>query len=119
MAVRLSAVSTHWLRHGSAKPKPPVFSAPAAAADLEPDPNSAGGIRIAGLGGLWQAIVLGFAGLDLKRRHAWRRPEASAAVAKPVIPRVLRGRSVTIGTLAKHRAGDAGRGRRDGDADRS
>src|SRR5262249_60249117 len=37
-----------------------------AAADLELDPNSAGGIRIAGLGGLWQAIVLGFAGLDLK-----------------------------------------------------
>jgi len=37
----------------------------AAAADLELDPNSAGGIRIAGLGGLWQAIILGFAGLDL------------------------------------------------------
>ncbi|MBV9815763.1 MAG: glycoside hydrolase family 65 protein [Alphaproteobacteria bacterium] len=37
----------------------------AAAADLELDPNSAGGIRIAGLGGVWQAIVLGFAGLDL------------------------------------------------------
>src|SRR5438045_7302346 len=38
----------------------------AAAADLELDPNSAGGIRIAGLGGLWQAIILGFAGLGLK-----------------------------------------------------
>src|SRR5215469_12002019 len=38
----------------------------AAAADLELDPNSAGGIRIAGLGGVWQAIVLGFAGVDLK-----------------------------------------------------
>ena len=37
----------------------------AAAADLELDPNSAGGIRIAGLGGLWQAIVLGFAGLGM------------------------------------------------------
>ena len=37
----------------------------AAAADLELDPNSAGGIRIAGLGGVWQAVVLGFAGLDL------------------------------------------------------
>src|SRR5262249_57827648 len=36
------------------------------AADLELDPNSAGGIRIAGLGGLWQAIVLGFAGVDLQ-----------------------------------------------------
>jgi trehalose/maltose hydrolase-like predicted phosphorylase len=41
------------------------FLRQAAAADLELDPNSAGGIRIAGLGGLWQAIVLGFAGLDL------------------------------------------------------
>jgi trehalose/maltose hydrolase-like predicted phosphorylase len=38
----------------------------AAAADLEDDPNSAGGIRIAGLGGVWQAVVLGFAGLDLR-----------------------------------------------------
>jgi trehalose/maltose hydrolase-like predicted phosphorylase len=42
------------------------FLRQAAAADLELDPNSAGGIRIAGLGGLWQVIVLGFAGLDLK-----------------------------------------------------
>jgi trehalose/maltose hydrolase-like predicted phosphorylase len=39
------------------------FLRQAAAADLELDPNSAGGIRIAGLGGLWQAIILGFAGL--------------------------------------------------------
>lgn len=37
----------------------------AAAADIELDPNSAGGIRIAGLGGVWQAVVLGFAGLGL------------------------------------------------------
>ena len=37
----------------------------AAIADLELDPNSAGGVRIAGLGGVWQTVVLGFAGLDL------------------------------------------------------
>jgi len=37
----------------------------AAATDLDLDPNSAGGVRIAGLGGLWQAVILGFAGLDL------------------------------------------------------
>jgi trehalose/maltose hydrolase-like predicted phosphorylase len=37
----------------------------AANADLEDNPNSAGGIRIAGLGGVWQTVVLGFAGLDL------------------------------------------------------
>lgn len=35
------------------------------ATDLDLDPNSAGGVRIAGLGSLWQAVVLGFAGLDL------------------------------------------------------
>jgi trehalose/maltose hydrolase-like predicted phosphorylase len=37
-----------------------------AAADLDPDPNIAGGVHIAGLGALWQAVMLGFAGLDLK-----------------------------------------------------
>ncbi|MBV9724793.1 MAG: glycoside hydrolase family 65 protein, partial [Gammaproteobacteria bacterium] len=36
-----------------------------ASLDLDPDPNSAGGVRIAGLGGLWQAIVLGLGGIDL------------------------------------------------------
>ena len=36
-----------------------------AALDLDPDPNTAGGVRIAGLGGLWQAIVLGFGGVEL------------------------------------------------------
>ncbi len=53
----------------------------AAAADLEFNPVSAGGIRIAGLGGVWQSVVLGFAGLSLKREgisinprlpHHWR-----------------------------------------------
>jgi trehalose/maltose hydrolase-like predicted phosphorylase len=37
----------------------------AAATDLDLDPNSAGGVRIAGLGAIWQAVVRGFAGLDL------------------------------------------------------
>jgi trehalose/maltose hydrolase-like predicted phosphorylase len=37
-----------------------------AAADLVPEPNTAGGVHIAGLGALWQAVILGFAGLDLK-----------------------------------------------------
>ncbi|WP_336490368.1 glycoside hydrolase family 65 protein [Methylobacterium nigriterrae] len=36
-----------------------------ASLDLDPDPNSAGGIRIAGLGGLWQAAILGIAGVNL------------------------------------------------------
>jgi HAD superfamily hydrolase (TIGR01509 family) len=33
--------------------------------EFDPDPNSAGGVRVAGLGGIWQAVVLGFGGLDL------------------------------------------------------
>jgi trehalose/maltose hydrolase-like predicted phosphorylase len=37
----------------------------AAATDLDLDPNSAGGVRIAGLGGIWQAVMRGFVGLDL------------------------------------------------------
>jgi trehalose/maltose hydrolase-like predicted phosphorylase len=36
-----------------------------AATNLDLDPNSAGGVRIAGLGALWQAVVLGFGGVDL------------------------------------------------------
>jgi trehalose/maltose hydrolase-like predicted phosphorylase len=36
-----------------------------AATDLDLDPNSAGGVRIAGLGALWQAVIRGFAGLEL------------------------------------------------------
>jgi trehalose/maltose hydrolase-like predicted phosphorylase len=37
-----------------------------AATNLDFDPNSAGGVRIAGVGALWQATILGFAGLDLR-----------------------------------------------------
>jgi trehalose/maltose hydrolase-like predicted phosphorylase len=37
----------------------------AAKRDLDLDPNSAGGVRIAGLGAVWQATVLGFGGLDM------------------------------------------------------
>jgi trehalose/maltose hydrolase-like predicted phosphorylase len=36
-----------------------------AALDLDPDPNTAGGVRIAAMGALWQAVILGFASLDL------------------------------------------------------
>jgi trehalose/maltose hydrolase-like predicted phosphorylase len=34
-------------------------------ARLDPDANAAGGVRIAGLGAIWQAIVVGFGGLDI------------------------------------------------------
>jgi trehalose/maltose hydrolase-like predicted phosphorylase len=55
VAARLgdAAIALHYLRA-------------TAASDLDFDPNSAGGVRIAGLGALWQAVILGFAGLDLK-----------------------------------------------------
>jgi trehalose/maltose hydrolase-like predicted phosphorylase/beta-phosphoglucomutase-like phosphatase (HAD superfamily) len=32
---------------------------------FDPDPAAAGGVRIAGLGGIWQAVVMGFGGLNL------------------------------------------------------
>lgn len=32
---------------------------------FDQEPGAAGGVRIAGLAGIWQAVVLGFAGLDL------------------------------------------------------
>jgi trehalose/maltose hydrolase-like predicted phosphorylase len=32
---------------------------------VDEDPNVAGGVRIAGLAGIWQAVVMGFGGLDL------------------------------------------------------
>ena len=35
-----------------------------AALDLDPDPNSAGGVRMAGLGGTWQTMILGFGGVE-------------------------------------------------------
>jgi HAD superfamily hydrolase (TIGR01509 family) len=34
-------------------------------AEFDPDPVTAGGVRIAGLGGIWMAVVMGFGGLDL------------------------------------------------------
>jgi trehalose/maltose hydrolase-like predicted phosphorylase/beta-phosphoglucomutase-like phosphatase (HAD superfamily) len=42
------------------------FLRQAARADLDFDPVSAGGIRIGGLGSVWQTVVLGFAGLGLR-----------------------------------------------------
>jgi trehalose/maltose hydrolase-like predicted phosphorylase len=36
-----------------------------AAMNLDLDPNSAGGVRIACLGAMWQGVILGFAGLDM------------------------------------------------------
>jgi len=68
----------------------------AAAADLELDPNSAGGIRIAGLGGLWQAIVLGFAGLDLMGDRLGIDPRLPPQWRSMSFRVCWRGRSVAI-----------------------
>ena len=73
------------------------FLRQAAAADLELDPNSAGGIRIAGLGGLWQAIVLGFAGLDLKGDTLGVDPRLPPQWRSLSFRVCWRGRSVAIG----------------------
>jgi trehalose/maltose hydrolase-like predicted phosphorylase len=73
------------------------FLRQAAAADLELDPHSAGGIRIAGLGGLWQAVVLGFAGLDLGGDTLAINPRLPAAWHGISFTVCWRGRSVQVG----------------------
>src|SRR5262249_4199360 len=78
-----------------------------AAADLDLDPNSAGGVRIAGLGGLWQAVLLGFAGLELRAdtlglvprlppqwqslsfRRCWRGPSGVIPIAGRTVQATL------------------------------
>lgn len=73
-----------WLGHG--------YLRETAATDLD--------VRIAGLGALWQAVMLGFAGLD---QGGW------------ILERPVRGAL----HRRQDRGGDAGEGRADGDADRS
>ena len=68
----------------------------AAAADLELDPNSAGGIRIAGLGGVWQAVVLGFAGLDLAGEAISLNPRLPPAWRSMSFTVRWRGRAVQV-----------------------
>jgi trehalose/maltose hydrolase-like predicted phosphorylase len=76
----------------------------AAAADLELDPNSAGGIRIAGLGAVWQAVVLGFAGLGLGGETISINPRLPGKWRSMSFGVRWRGRSVRIsiaGTLVR------------------
>ena len=90
-----------------------------AALDLDLDPNSAGGVRIAGLGAL---VAGGDPRLCRPRpegRQAWDRSEASAPMAQPVVPRVLERPVRGDPHRRQNRAGDAGGGRGDGDAHRS
>src|SRR5262249_41145525 len=73
----------------------------AAAADLELAPNSAGGMRIAGRGGVWQAIVLGFAGLDLKGDILGVAPRLPPQWRSVSFRVCRRGRSVAIHIAGK------------------
>jgi trehalose/maltose hydrolase-like predicted phosphorylase len=77
------------------------FLRQAAVADLELDPNSAGGIRIAGLGGLWQAIILGFTGLDLKSDMLGIDPRLPPHWRSLAYRVCWRGRSVAIRIAGK------------------
>jgi trehalose/maltose hydrolase-like predicted phosphorylase len=67
-----------------------------AALDLDPDPNTAGGVRIAGLGGLWQAVILGFAGLDLAGDEPRIEPRLPTRLRSLAFRFCWRGRSVAI-----------------------
>ena len=67
-----------------------------AASDLDFDPNTAGGVRIAGLGALWQAVILGFAGLDLKGDMLGVDPRLPSQWRSLSFRVCWRGRSVAI-----------------------
>jgi trehalose/maltose hydrolase-like predicted phosphorylase len=67
-----------------------------AALDLDLDPNSAGGVRIAGLGALWQAVMLGFAGLDLSGDTLGIDPKLPPQWRSMSFRVCWRGRSVAI-----------------------
>src|SRR5262249_12626986 len=73
-----------------------------AATDLDLDPNSAGGVRIAGLGALWQAAMLGFAGLDLKGDTLAIDPKLPPQWRSLSFCVCWRGRSVAIRMAGRH-----------------
>ena len=78
-----------------------------AATNLDLDPNGAGGVRIAGLGALWQAVIRGFAGLELSNdmlvidpklpsewrslsfRVSWKRRSVAIAITDGTIQATL------------------------------
>jgi trehalose/maltose hydrolase-like predicted phosphorylase len=68
-----------------------------AATDLDLDPNTAGGVRIASHGALWQAVILGFGGLDLKGDTLGIDPRLPPQWRGLSFRVSWRGRSVAIG----------------------
>ena len=89
-----------------------------AATDLDLDPNSAGGVRIAGLGALWQVVMLGFAGLDLRGDTLGIDPRLPPRMARPLVPRVLERPVRSDPHCWQDLASNAAAGRADGHADR-
>lgn len=94
-----------------------------ASLDLDLDPNSAGGVRIAGLGGLWQAAILGIAGLNLAGdtleldpklppqwdtlsfKVWWRGRSVGLSVSRPMLEARLMagdGMDVTVAGVTQH-----------------
>jgi trehalose/maltose hydrolase-like predicted phosphorylase len=67
-----------------------------ASLDLDPDPNSAGGVRMAALGGMWQAALLGFAGLDLRSETLGLDPKLPPKWRRLSFQVCFRGRVVAI-----------------------
>src|SRR5271165_7400290 len=72
-----------------------------AARDLDPDPNTAGGVRSAGLGALWQGIILGFGGLDLKGETLGINPRLPTHWRSLSFRVCWRGRTVAIRVSGK------------------
>jgi HAD superfamily hydrolase (TIGR01509 family) len=65
-------------------------------AEFDPDPTVAGGVRIAGVGGVWQAIVLGFGGVDLGGDTLAIDPKLPAQWRSLSFRVCWRGRSVAV-----------------------
>src|SRR5262249_24325259 len=64
-------------------------------------PNSAGGVRLAGRGALWQAAILGFAGLDLRGDPLGIDPRLPPQWRSLSFRVCWRGRSVAIGIAGR------------------
>jgi trehalose/maltose hydrolase-like predicted phosphorylase len=73
-----------------------------AANDLDLDPGSAGGVRIAGLGALWQAVIRGFAGLDLIGDTLGINPKLPPQWCSLSFRVCWRGRSVAISIAGRN-----------------
>jgi HAD superfamily hydrolase (TIGR01509 family) len=70
--------------------------------EFDPDPNSAGGVRVAGLGGIWQAVVLGFGGLDLTAERLTIAPHLPRSWRSLSYRVCWRGRTLAVRSTPDH-----------------